>query len=249
MASKKDKLGEAAKNQIEKAVGDSGGGIGGFVRDMRGDSASRAADKPDDTNILVSRPEPVQETVREETRAASSSRGKESPRMARSRESVYNVSSDIRLEDYTDDAGGGSRYTTIAKYGGIGVVAFLIIFGIYKLLFGPSFVLAVAGSEIDEANAKTVSDVEHVTVSPGAPVYIRFQWKAGDLKTDYLKVKIDRVGESGGKDDEEALLGRKTPKTANYIYYMLEPLDSGKYHVQVITRDGDTLREKDFAVE
>lgn len=236
MASKKDKLGSAARTQIEKAVG----GMRQFVEEMK-ESAPRA----DEDNILVSRADGMRETARETRRE----RAPERTRMAgKGRDSVYNVSSDIRLEDYTDDnGGGGGRTGSIIKFGGIGLGAFLVIFVLYKLIFGPSYLLAVSSSEIEEGMMKSIASVDKVVVSPGAPVYIRFQWEEGGLKTDYLKVKIDKKAD--GKDEEEVLLGRKTPTTAHYIYYMVEPLDPGKYHVQVITKDGDTLQEKEFAVE
>ncbi len=236
MASKKDKLGSAARTQIEKAVG----GMRQFVEEMKESTPRGEAD-----NILVSREEGMRESVRETRRE----RPPERTRMAgKGRDSVYNVSSDIRLEDYTDDnGGGGGRTGSIIKFGGIGLGAFLVVFVIYKLIFGPSYLLAVSSTEIDEGTIKTVASVDQVLITPGAPVYIRFQWEEGGLKTDYLKVKIDKKAD--GKDEEEVLLGRKTPTSAHYIYYMVEPLDPGKYHVQVITKDGETLQEKDFAVE
>ncbi|MBX7057218.1 MAG: hypothetical protein K1X75_04085 [Leptospirales bacterium] len=168
--------------------------------------------------------------------------------MARSRESIYNVSSDIRLDDYTEaGGGGGSRFGGILRFGGGAAGLAVLIYLVYLLwgwITGPDYQLAIANELIDPAQMEQLDDEKHPVVSSGNPVYIRFDWGESALESDYLKIDIFR----GGPDGEmEAELGRRPPVSAHYIYFM-GPLDAGEYAIRVTNREGDTLREKTFTV-
>lgn len=168
------------------------------------------------------------------------------PGMAKSRDSIYNVSSDIRLEDYTEPGGGGNG-GKVARIASGAILVAILAAGVYFLsgwIFAPRYTLAISNQTITEANVASVADIDEVNLSSRDPVHIRFDWEAGKLETDYLKIKIDRV-ETG--EDEEAVLGRRPPKTANYIYFY-GILDPGKFKVKVLDAGGDVLEEKAFQV-
>lgn len=171
-----------------------------------------------------------------------------SPRsMPKSRDSIYNVSSDIRLEDYTEGGGGGGsgRLGMIARIGGLVVVVLLLWWGGSALITyftAPTYRLAIANEYIDDTNAQGFADRDPIVVSSGAPVYVRFDWEEGELATDYLKIEIVRTG--GG---EEAVMGRRTPTTVNYIYFM-GPLDPGNYELRVLDREENVLDNRSFRV-
>ncbi len=176
------------------------------------------------------------------------SRPSSSRSMPKSRDSIYNVSSDIRLEDYTEGGGGGGgsgRLGMIARIGGLIVLVLLLWWGgsaLVGYLTAPTYRLAIANEYIDDANAQSFADRDPILVSSGAPVYVRFDWEEGELATDYLKIEIVRTG--GG---EEAVMGRRTPTTVNYIYFM-GPLDPGNYELRVLDREENVLSNREFRV-
>ncbi len=171
------------------------------------------------------------------------------PTMARTRDSVYNVSSDIRLEDYTESASEGGGIGGMIRIGaGVGLLLILlyVLYAVGSLFFAPDYILAVSSTQITAANAEEYADTERVSTAAGSSVYIHFQWEEGELETDYVKIQIDRVG-PGGEEVEEAILARRPPITANYIQFA-GPLEVGKYHITVTDRGGDTLADREVTV-
>lgn len=165
--------------------------------------------------------------------------------MARSR-NVYNVSGDVRLEDYTEKA--PSRdLGPILKAAGIALIVILIGFGIYRavqFMMMPSYMLAVASEPITASNIESLAGADPALTSSN-PLHIRFEWPPGSLTTDYLRIQIDRI--EGGSLTEEAMLGRRPPRTANYIYF-LGPMDTGRYRITVTDQSGTTLASKEIEV-
>lgn len=260
MASKKDKLNQAARREVEKNIGSRPPASMSEIVDALesdrvkppGPESGPGASPPED--ILIPR------------RRQSSENGPEGPlpsmqrprrpeiqKMAKSRDSIYNVSSDIRLEDYTEasSAGGGGGFGNIGRIvGGIVLVAILGagIYSLFTWIFGPDYILAVASEEISEENIEDIAKRDDVEISTGSAVHIRFQWDEGDLKTNYLKIKIENTSKN---EEEEASMSRKTPASANYIYYVYSPgpMEPGKYTVKVMDREEDVLEEKEFQVQ
>ncbi|MCR9144885.1 MAG: hypothetical protein NXI24_21790 [bacterium] len=174
----------------------------------------------------------------------------ERPRsMPKTRDSIYNVSSDIRLEDYTEGnggSGGGGRMGTIAKIGGVIVLLALLGWGGQQLMLwidAPSYRVTVANELIDETNAASMAESPALVLSSSAPIHIRFDWEEGDLATDFLRIEILQA--AGGQ--VEAAQERRPPLTANYVYFM-GPLDPGSYRIRVLDREKSLLVERDFRV-
>lgn len=168
--------------------------------------------------------------------------------MARKRESIYNVSSDVRLEDYTE---ADRQKSNSSLFKMAGVVAVLLIIGLAvwqaaTWLMAPTYQLAVANQEITSANIEQFSAGPAAKLSATSPVHIRFQWEPGELETDYLKILVER--DEAGNFMEEAVLGRRPPRTASYIYFM-GPLDSGKYRIQVLDASGSVLADRDLELQ
>ena len=168
--------------------------------------------------------------------------------MPKTRDSIYNVSSDIRLEDYTEGSGGsgGGRMGTVAKIGGAIVLLALLGWGGQQLISwfsAPSYRITVANELIDETNAERLGEVRNLQLNSSAPVHIRFDWEEGDLTTDFLRIEILQAA-SG---DVEAAQERKPPMTTNYVYFM-GPLDPGSYEIRVLDREKEVLAERDFRV-
>lgn len=175
-------------------------------------------------------------------------RPERSKSMPKTRDSIYNVSSDIRLEDYTEGNGGsgGGRMGTIAKIGGVIVLLALLGWGGQQLMLwldAPTYRVTVANELIDETNAASLAEVQALVLSSSAPVHIRFDWEEGDLATDFLRIEILRA--AGGQ--VEAAQERRPPLTANYVYFM-GPLDPGSYQIRVLDRDKAVLVQRDFRV-
>ncbi len=168
--------------------------------------------------------------------------------MARKRESIYNVSSDIRLEDYTE-ADRQKSNNSMFKVAGVVAVLIIIGFVIWQAatwLMAPAYQLAISNQEITAANIEQLATGPVSRLSATAPVHIRFQWEPGELQTDYLKIMVER--EEGSAFIEEAVLGRRPPRTASYIYFM-GPLDSGKYRIQVLDASGSVLADRDLELQ
>lgn len=169
--------------------------------------------------------------------------------MPKTRDSIYNVSSDIRLEDYTEGSsgsGGGGRMGTIAKIGGVLVLLGLLGWGGQQFLLwldAPVYRVTVANELIDDTNAATLAAASAIVLSSSAPVHIRFDWEEGDLVTDFLRIEI--LHAAGGQ--VEAAQERRPPLTANYVYFM-GPLDPGSYRIRVLDRESSLLVERDFRV-
>ena len=168
--------------------------------------------------------------------------------MARKRDSIYNVSSDIRLEDYTE-ADRQKSNSSLFKMVGIAAVLLILGLAIWQAatwLMAPSYKLAISNQEITAGNIDQFSQGNIATLSATAPVHIRFQWEPGELKTDYLKILVER--DEAGALTEEAVLGRRPPRTASYIYFM-GPLDSGRYRIQVLDASGSVLADRDLELQ
>ncbi|MCE9596352.1 MAG: hypothetical protein K8S54_00140 [Spirochaetia bacterium] len=265
MASKKDKLGEAARKRLDESMGakEARSNMQEFVREMRGSETTSgpvqespqasAQTPPADTQEDRSEHIPERQQIKSVSPGIqpSESGQKEHSRMELKksrRDSIYNISSDIRLEDYTDGggtSGGGVGGKARLIAGGLLVV--VLGFGVYYAggwLFGPKYMLAVSSQEITAENVEDLAGTEP-TLSAGHDVHIRFQWPEEKLKATYIKVKVDRV--DGGQAEEQAILGQKPPRTANYVYFK-GPLDPGQYHVEVLDESGTTLKDKEFRV-
>ncbi len=169
--------------------------------------------------------------------------------MPKTRDSIYNVSSDIRLEDYTEGSsgsGGGGRMGTIAKIGGVLLLLGLLGWGGQQFLLwldAPVYRVTVANELIDDTNAASLAAAPAIVLSSSAPVHIRFDWEEGDLATDFLRIEI--LHAAGGQ--VEAAQERRPPLTANYVYFM-GPLDPGSYRIRVLDRESSLLVERDFRV-
>ena len=167
--------------------------------------------------------------------------------MAKSRDSIYNVNSDIRLEDYTSQQRRNNPNPTF-KIFFICTLLFIILYYIYKFfayLGAPDYKLGIANEYIDEKNIQRISKHSEININSKKPVYIRFQWEK-NIDTDYIRIQIFKIMESGEKR-EETVMGRKKPKISNYIYFM-GPLDMGKYELEVMDRDDNILKSKIFQV-
>lgn len=262
MASKKDKLGQAARSRIDESMGKPEeklprSNMEEFVRDMKGEGPpAGASEKAEPVTPPVpprnAEASPGEETKRVSRQDASSETGRRHPGMEMKksrRDSIYNISSDIRLEDYTDGGSGSSGGGIGGKsriIAGIALVG-LLGTGIYYFagwLFAPSFILAVAQEDLTAENIEEIAARDAV-LSAGEPVHIRFQWEEDQLKATYLRIKVDRV--EGGSAEEEAILGQKPPRTATYIYFK-GPLDPGDYHVEVQDESGSILEDKEFKI-
>lgn len=249
MASKKDRF----SKQVRKELGQEEPEATGSQK-----AEPQAEDRPTtekDMSELVSDVRKTKDSARQQNRqedhrteqksSSAKNRYQGSSSMARSR-NVYNVSSDIRLEDYTEKA--PSRdLGPILRAAGVVLIVIMIIFGIYRFvqfLMMPSYQLAVSSQQITESNIKELVSAEPI-LSAASPMHIRFEWPPGSLTTDYLRIRIDRM--DAGSLVEEAMLGRRPPRTANYIYF-LGPMDSGAYRITVSDADGTTLASKEVEV-
>ncbi len=253
MGSKKDKLGQAARRRLDETMGPPQtprSNMEEFVRDMKQDAAaSPSAPAPSSSGPGSREPEPKRVSPRSEV---SETGRKETPRMdlkKSRRDSIYTISSDIRLEDYTDggSSSGGGGLAGKARLIAGAVLFVLLGLGVYYLggwIFGPRYHLAVASEEITAENIEALEGKDP-SLSAGSDVHIRFQWPEEKLKATYIKVKVDRV--EGGNTEEQAVLGQKPPRTANYVYFK-GPLDPGNYHVQVMDESGSVMKDKEFKV-
>ncbi|MCB1174029.1 MAG: hypothetical protein KDK39_10705 [Leptospiraceae bacterium] len=165
--------------------------------------------------------------------------------MPRNRDSIYNVSTDIRLEDYTEDSEEERNIGGVVRLVGGLVLVGIIIWAIWSFsgaLFAPEYKLAVSNQEVGEDQVEVLHKQERVVLSSARPVFIRFQWEEGQLQTDYIRILITQ---SGGQ--EVAVLGRMAPVTVNYILFA-GPLEAGKYDILVEDRSGSVLGKRSFTV-
>lgn len=166
---------------------------------------------------------------------------KNSENMSTKRDSVYNVSADLRLEDYVDDKQ-KKEYGPIIRNVLIILLILLLITGIWKLgvyLFAPKYYLSISNTEITDENYKSFLDNNQIPLYTGQLLHIRFTYL--EKKSDYYTIQI--LKEEAGNLSEEAILGRKIPKTVNYIYFA-GPVDPGSYIVKVLDRDRKIILER-----
>ncbi len=165
--------------------------------------------------------------------------------MSKKRDSIYNISADLRLEDYVED-NQKKEYTPIIKNIAIFLLILLLIAGIWKIglwLFSPNYYLSIANTEITEDNYKSFLNNKQISLYPGQIIHIRFTYLKKD--SDYYSIQI--LKKEGGTLTEEAILGRKIPKTVNFIYFA-GPLDAGSYLVKVLNRERETIIEREIEV-
>ena len=169
--------------------------------------------------------------------------------MPSSRESIYNVNSDIRLEDYTEKVSNKNDKFHLLKIAGAVVFGSIILYLILSYMFSSSeikYQLAIANDYIDDKNFTTLAENDDVSVFAKKPVYIRFQWLGSeDIATDYLRINIYKFTPKG--KIEAASIGRTKPKTAKYVYFM-GLLDAGEHLIEVSNRRGETFKSKRFDV-
>jgi len=247
MASKKDRLSRKIRDEVEKNIGPGESGMSGFVDDV----ASRRDEGPSESEGTSSGERPGRFARFTRKKEADRSRSQDyRVSSAKKRESVYNITGDIRLEDYIDSREENPFWKKQGFYRTLGFAALslmllTVLWLFFAWLFGPSYKLGIAAVELTEDNIEDYEDTESLMLGPGRPIHIRFQWEADELDTDYLKIMIGKKG--SGDYEAEAELGRRPPQTANYIYFY-GPLDPGEYRVEVLNREGDVLKEKEIKV-
>ena len=170
--------------------------------------------------------------------------------MTAPRDSIYNVSSNIHLEDYNEKSSGGqTRGSSRVKFWGFVALFVVLSYSIYRFfayINAPEYKLAIANLYINDSNVTNLAKIEKVSVSADKPVYIRFDWgSTGELQTDYVRIGIYKLNSDGKQ--EEAVLGRRKPVSADYIYFM-GPLEAGQYILEVSDRKGNILKTKNFKV-
>ncbi|MCB1324259.1 MAG: hypothetical protein H7A21_03205 [Spirochaetales bacterium] len=266
MPSRKDKLRAAARERLGRdRSGREPASMSEIVSELEGEQSPNESvsgeappsEKEPEEQIPAAEID-LQQQAQEPTIAAESgprpepsNTSKENERsMPRTRDSIYNVSSDIRLEDYTESSGGGGqgRLGSIARGLGALILVAIVLYALYYFagaLFGPDYSLAIANEYIDETNIEryAASDTPPA-LSAARPVYIRFQWEEGQLATDFLTMRVENVSST---PVVEAIQGRRPPVTANYIMFV-GPLDAGRYTVEVLDREENVLREREFSV-
>ncbi len=164
--------------------------------------------------------------------------------MTKKRDSIYNVSADLRLEDYVEDQ--KKDYTPIIKNILIFLLILLLIAGIWKLavyLFAPKYFLSISNTEITDENYKDFLDNDVITLYPGQLLHIRFTYL--EKKSDYYTIQVLRM--EGNSLSEEAVLGRRIPKTVNYIYFAGQ-IDPGTYMVKVLDRERKLILERKIEI-
>ena len=237
MASKKDRLSRKIRDEVEKNIGGEAG-----MSDLVDDVASRRSDQ-DSKETPPSRSK--------DTDDFSKDRGGDYRVIPeKKRESVYNITGDIRLDDYIESKDDDKFYKRAGFYralgfGGLAFAVITVVWLFFSWLFGPSYKLGIAAVELTDSNIGQYLDTTSLILGPGQPIHIRFQWTDGDLSTDYLKILIQRKDKSGLQ--AEAELGRRPPQTANYIYFY-GPLDPGDYKIEVFDRDGGVLKKKEISI-
>ncbi len=168
--------------------------------------------------------------------------------MAKTRESIYNVSSDIRLEDYTDSQSEGGGFGGIAKIGAGLLILLLLAWGVQSLVgmfFAPEYVLAISSSPITDAGVAQASQATTVSPGHGGSVFVRFQWNEGELQTDLVRITAEK--RIGGTFREVASKSRTLPETVTYIYFQ-NSFTPGQYRIQVTARNGDKLAEREIFI-
>ncbi|GIX40964.1 MAG: hypothetical protein KatS3mg129_3276 [Leptospiraceae bacterium] len=165
--------------------------------------------------------------------------------MSKKRDSIYNVSADLRLEDYVED-NQKREYGPIIRNVLIFLLILLLIAGIWQLgmwLFAPKYYLSISNTEITEENYKNFLENNTISLYPGQLLHIRFTYL--EKKSDYYTIQILRM--EGNTLTEEAILGRKIPKTVNYIYFA-GPIDPGSYVVKVLDKQRNVIVERNIEV-
>ncbi len=161
------------------------------------------------------------------------------------RDSIYNVSADLRLEDYTEDIQ-KKEYGPFLKNLLIILLVILLLAGLWKLatwLFAPKYYLSISTTEINESNYKDFLEQKQFSLATQQMIHIRFTWV--EKISNYYTIQI--LKNNGQNWVEEAILGRRIPSTANYIYFA-GPLDQGNYKIKVFDENKKLLTERDIEV-
>jgi len=171
--------------------------------------------------------------------------------MAKKKDAIYEVGDNIRLEDYVEAQQQGGRKSV--KYIALLLILGLIGWGAYtyrealiNALWGPSYIIAVSTQPITNTNLEQSAQAQHVSPAPGNPVYIRFQWKAGSLNTDLIRIMAEEF--TNGSYREVASKSRLLPRTVSYILFMAV-FEPGKYRIRVTDRGGNALMTREIEVK
>jgi len=228
MASKKDKLTQKIQEEVKKNIStDKEVEFSDVVKEIqtnqRQENFLESDQKIHDTQYLI----------------------KNKENMTKKRDSIYNVSADLRLDDYVED-NQRKDYTPILKNILIFLLVLLLISGIWKLavyLFAPRYFLSISNTEITDENYKDFLDNNVITLYPGQLLHIRFTYL--EKKSDYYTIQVLRM--EGNSLSEEAVLGRRIPKTVNYIYFAGQ-IDPGTYMVKVLDRERKLILKRKIEI-
>lgn len=168
-------------------------------------------------------------------------------RIESGKNSVNNVISDIRLEDYTE-VREDSWAPLIKIISGILILLVLYGFGnmIVDLFHEPEYTLAIAAEEITDENILTYAQSKELKATPGHPVYIKFQWKPGEIDADYLRIGVEKKIKD--KYVEIANKGRQLPQTVTYLYFS-DVFEPGLYRITVTNNNDKKLAQKIVAIQ
>ncbi len=165
-------------------------------------------------------------------------------------ETIYNVNSELQLEDYDKEKIDNGRILVYIKKIFIGFCILLCIYLLY--FFSTSFLLPVyklgiASEYIDNKNIDFYFSRKNQVLEETKPVHVRFEWNWA-LKASYLKIIVYKIKkDSKSFKEEEAIMGRRKPTTSNYIYFM-GPLATGNYSIEVHNEKERILAHKEFQV-
>ena len=166
-----------------------------------------------------------------------------------SRESIYNVNSEIRLEDYNENE--TQKWDSLFYFKRISfvILAFLSIYLLYSFtsnLFKTHTKLAIANEYLDENNISKFYKLQNQILDSSKPIHIRFEWGYSGVDSEYLKINVFKINK--GVKTEEASMGRRKPHNARYIYFM-GPLESGNYSIEIIDQRQKILQKKEIKIQ
>lgn len=233
MASKKDKLSKKIKEEIESNLG------------SQDKEVYKEVIQEIQSQQIESQETQIQKNQEPEKKIQDKKNIVKNSEIMSKRDSIYNVSADLRLEDYTED-NQKKEYGPFLRNLLIFLLILLLIAGIWKLalwLFAPKYYLSIAPSEITEENYKDFLDDKQFFLSSQQMIHIRFTWI--EKISNYYTIQI--LKNIGQNWQEEAVLGRRIPNTANYIYFA-GPLDPGTYKVKVFDEKRKLLKEREIEI-
>ncbi len=232
MASKKNKLTQKIQEEVKKSVEEHS--LNKIINDIQKKS------EKDSEEISASQKnefdsEKIQDNIKEPKKKETMNK----------RDSVYNVSADLRLEDYIEDKQ-KNNFDDIFKKIILILLVLLLLLGLWQLgvwLLAPKYYLSISTTEITEENYKSFLEETQFVLAPGQIIHIRFTW----IKEVSHFFTIQIMKQEGGVWNLEATMGRKIPRTANYIYFA-GPLDGGNYLVKVLDANNKLLLERQIQI-